>query len=71
MNSKTYTLDEVKTHNSEGDCWIIIDGKVYDVSGFTDKHPGGSSALSKNGGLDATAGFIDVNHSPDAHKLAE
>ena len=32
-----FTLDEVKKHNSEKDCWIVIQGKVYDVSDFLDK----------------------------------
>jgi len=25
-------LKEIKKHNTFGDCWVIIDGKVYDVS---------------------------------------
>jgi len=29
------TLDEVKKHNSAGDCWSIIDGNVYDLTTAT------------------------------------
>ena len=30
--SKQITLDEVAQHNKEGDMWVAIHGKVYDVS---------------------------------------
>lgn len=29
-----YSLAEVEKHNVEGDLWMIIHGKVYDVSTF-------------------------------------
>lgn len=35
---KVFRPDEVALHNTKGDCWLIIDGKVYDISGF--EHPG-------------------------------
>ena len=27
-----YTLEEVKQHNKENDCWTIYQGRVYDVT---------------------------------------
>jgi cytochrome b involved in lipid metabolism len=27
-----YTIEEVKQHNKESDCWVIIDGEVLDVT---------------------------------------
>ena len=29
---RVITLDEVKLHHKDEDCWLIIRGKVYDVS---------------------------------------
>ena len=35
-----YTTAEVSQHNMQNDCWIIIHGKVYDVTEFLSNHPG-------------------------------
>lgn len=43
--SKTHTLDEVAMHATASDCWIVVDGKVYDMSPFVEKHPGGKAIL--------------------------
>ena len=34
MSVKTYTLAEVKAHNSSHDTWIVLHGKVYDCTSF-------------------------------------
>jgi len=38
---KKYSLEEVAKHNIKEDCWMAINGKVYDVSPFIalGKHP--------------------------------
>ncbi len=41
MATKTYTLEEVKKHTTDKDCWLVIHGKVYDVTEFLEEHPGG------------------------------
>ncbi|VDK20337.1 unnamed protein product [Taenia asiatica] len=61
-----FSLEEVKKHNSENDCWIIIHDKVYDVSKFLDQHPGGDFVILENGGGYATEAFEDVGHSEAA-----
>jgi cytochrome b involved in lipid metabolism len=38
---KKFNLDDCKQHTKEQDCWIVLSGKVYDVSEFLDEHPGG------------------------------
>jgi len=48
------TLAEVAKHNTASDCWIIVDGKVYDVTSWVSKHPGGDAIILAYGGMDAT-----------------
>ncbi|KAF8450979.1 acyl-CoA dehydrogenase/oxidase [Boletus edulis BED1] len=45
MSSKDFTVDEVAQHNKQGDLWIVIDAKVYDLTRFADLHPGGANVL--------------------------
>lgn len=52
---KEYTLQEVSLHAQKTDCWFVIEGKVYDVTGYiaTGKHPG-KDAIIQGCGKDAT-----------------
>ena len=49
-----YTRAEVALHKKPQDLWIIIDGKVYDVTNWLKYHPGGKKLLQHYGGEDAT-----------------
>lgn len=40
-----FTLSEVSMHAVESDCWIVFDEKVYDVTEFIKRHPGGRTIL--------------------------
>ncbi|THG97547.1 hypothetical protein EW026_g4478 [Hermanssonia centrifuga] len=63
--AKVYSGKEVAQHNTRESCWIIVHGKVYDVTEFLDDHPGGSKIILKYAGKDATAEY-DPIHPPDA-----
>ena len=39
--TKEFSVDEIAKHNTEEDCWVVIHGKVYDVTEFLPDHPGG------------------------------
>ena len=56
------TKEELAKHSKKDDCWLSIDGKVYDLSEFTLDHPGGSDALLLYSGKDATKEFHMVHH---------
>ncbi|KAK4751066.1 hypothetical protein SAY87_004548 [Trapa incisa] len=68
---KVYTLAEVSQHNTSKDCWLVIHGKVYDVTKFLEDHPGGDEVLLTSTGKDATEDFEDVGHSTGARKMLD
>jgi cytochrome b involved in lipid metabolism len=62
------TLAEVEQHVTYDDLWLVIDGKVYDVTPFMDDHPGGGEIMLNAAGKDGTDDFEDVGHSPGARE---
>ncbi|CAO3686537.1 hypothetical protein G6F70_003853 [Rhizopus microsporus] len=58
------SLQEVEKHNTKDDIWVIIHGKVYDLTNFLPEHPGGQKVILKYAGKDATDAF-DPIHPPD------
>ena len=55
-----FSAAEVARHSTKDDCWVIIRGKVYDISPWLASHPGGPSILLKHAGCDATEMFTAV-----------
>ena len=55
------TMQEVERHNTPDDCWVVINGKVYDLSLFQKEHPGGSEIITKNAGKDVSNLFNPVH----------
>ncbi|KAF5727142.1 cytochrome b5 isoform Cb5-D [Tripterygium wilfordii] len=69
--TKLYSMQEAAEHGSKDDCWVVIDGKVYDVSSYLDEHPGGDDVVLAVTGKDATDDFEDAGHSKEARELME
>ncbi len=57
------TAGEVAKHGNAGDCWLIVSGKVYNVTNLIPDHSGGSGAIIPFCGKDATAAFETRNGS--------
>jgi len=73
---KTYTEAETLNHATVKDCWLIIDGKVYDVTSYIEMHPGQDTIL-EGCGIDATTLFetkpmgSGTPHSEKARQILE
>jgi cytochrome b involved in lipid metabolism len=63
-----YTLEEVAQHASPTDCWLVASGKVYDVTSFVDKHPGGEKILD-GCGKDMTEFFNTLHAKQSKEQL--
>jgi cytochrome b involved in lipid metabolism len=64
-----YSIAQVATHNTAANCWIVLDGKVYNVTEWISKHPGGARAITSRCGTDASRAFANVGHSSSADDI--
>ena len=69
MASTTYTLAQVGTHKDATSCWTAINGLVYDVTAFIDKHPGGDKNILKTCGIDATTLFTNQHGGQEGPEM--
>lgn len=77
-NLPVMTLEEVSKRSGPGDCCIIVDQKVYDVTSYLSLHPGtylspiiregGSLIIECLGGKDATFALKSIPHSEQTMK---
>lgn len=52
-----YTMEDVKKHNTEGDCWVVVNGQVLNATPFLGDHPGGKKAILLYAGREASEEF--------------
>merc|ERR1719150_2366387 len=58
------TMEEVAKHTTKGDCWVVVNGEVLNVTNFLSEHPGGELAILTFAGRDASEEF-NMIHPPD------
>ncbi len=63
------TMQEVERHNTPDDCWVVINGEVYDLSFFHKEHPGGSKVITNNAGKDVSNLFNPVHPKDITQRL--
>ncbi len=66
-----WTREEVAKHSTAEDCYTIVGNKVYDVTHYLHKHPGGGNLIFRNAGKDSTKDFEAMYHSQRARKLLD
>lgn len=62
-NSRLISVEEISTHRSLEDLWLVVDDTVYDLSEFATQHPGGAAVLLQHAGRDATTVYAEA-HAP-------
>lgn len=70
LSAGRFTPAEVALHRQPQDCWLIVKNKVYDVTEFGNRHPGGS-VIYTYGGRDATDVFTAFHDSSTWQLLQE
>uniref|UniRef100_A0A7S0YUG8 Fatty acid 2-hydroxylase n=1 Tax=Hemiselmis tepida TaxID=464990 RepID=A0A7S0YUG8_9CRYP len=69
-----FSWEEIRKHDSEGDAWVVMEGKVFNVSKFLNDHPGGSSIVMGHLGTDIGEVWDDEDyhsHSGSAKKILQ
>lgn len=70
---KQFTREEIEKHNKENDCWVVINGKVYDATSVLDWHPGGKAPIMAHAGwahADTTEEFESIHDDYAEQKLS-
>lgn len=71
--TKNISSLELAKHNLENDCWILISGKVYDITSYLPTHPSGPEKVILSCGKDGTTAFNDKGgkgpHSQEAQDV--
>ncbi|MCH7610981.1 MAG: FHA domain-containing protein [Chloroflexi bacterium] len=63
QQQQTYDASEVALHNDEGNgYWMIVSGRVYDLTEFAHMHPGGLKIIHEYTGMDATDAYQKILH---------
>ncbi|XP_070313572.1 acyl-CoA 6-desaturase isoform X3 [Odocoileus virginianus] len=51
----TFRWEEIQKHNLRTDKWLVIDRKVYNITQWSRRHPGGQRVIGHYAGEDATS----------------
>ena len=57
---RVITIDELRKHDDEKEPWFVINGEVYDGTGFLKEHPGGAQSIISAAGLDSSDEFMAI-----------
>lgn len=67
--------EEIARHNRPDDCWLVIRGKVYDVTSYISSHPTPSRVITDYCGKESTVPFETKGrgrpHSPRAWQMLD
>lgn len=65
---RVISKEELSKHNHEDSVWIVLFGRVYDLTPYLNIHPGSEAPLIESAGKDATSEFKSLNHPKSAYE---
>jgi cytochrome b involved in lipid metabolism len=69
----TLDLTELAKHSASKDCWMLINGKIYDFTNYLYNHPGGAYTITPYCGKDGSNAYATKDksspHSSQADSL--
>ena len=54
---KSYSLDELARHARPEDCWLAIDGRVYELTDYLEEHPAPAGVIESWCGREASRAY--------------
>jgi nitrate reductase (NAD(P)H) len=60
-------IDELRKHDGEDQPWFVLNGQVYDGTGFLEGHPGGAASIFGAAGQDVTEEFMTIREYRICH----
>ncbi len=64
-----FSLSQVSSHKSRTDCWVTVNGGVYNLTTWIDQHPGGADKILALCGKDGSSAF-NAQHGSSAQANA-
>ena len=66
-----FRAEQVARHHTPSDGWVILDGLVFDVTSFIERHPGGPAIVRGYLGRDITTPFslVSAHHTAPVGRL--
>lgn len=58
--SRQISLAELKANSTSEKPWFVVNGEVYDGTGFLEGHPGGAISITSSAGLDVSEDFLAI-----------
>ena len=52
-----FSREEVRRHCTANDLWVVLCGRVFDITPYLEFHPGGAEILLEYAGQDVTVPF--------------
>jgi len=47
VDDEDFSMEEVAKHTAKGDCWIVVEGVIYNATSYIEEHPGGPQWISE------------------------